>query len=494
MQADFAVITMREDEFKAVAARFKYTPQRGASGRAYGISQIQTKDGKNYTVAIARCEEQGPQPAQQLATDMIQDLSPWLLLVVGIAGGVPDTDFTLGDVIISSRIHDFGVNAIKPGKIEWDVRGGIHRHISELVAALPMYESELDGWNTAHSIGLPRPSLDSRQFKAFDIMKMTEDDKKGIFDGEPPDSWERKILETLKWHFGNPPQRPAEPLYKSGSIASSGSLLRDTPTLIQWLQDARSIRAVEMEAGGVFQAAQNIHQHYPVIAIRGISDIVGLARDYRWTSYACHSAAAFTYALLTSNSQIFANLQPASASPAQPSSSNIPGTPTTHTPPAGTSKKGEPDPVQVYISYAQKDEDLAEELEIHLVPLTRQNIISPWHSRQIDLGREKDKEFDSHIDAAQIILLLVSPRFMASNYKDEQDMRRAMQRHATGQARVVPILLRPTDVKGAPFSNIQGLPRNNKPVVSWGDRDQAWVEITKELRSLCEEIQGRKTP
>jgi nucleoside phosphorylase len=488
MQADFALITMRDDEFRAIANRFKLTAQRGASGRNYGICQIRTKDGKNRTVAVARCEEQGPQPAQQLANDMINDLSPSLLLVVGIAGAVPDTDFTLGDVIVSSRIHDFGVNAFKPGKIEWDVRGGIHPYVSDIIASLPMHESALGDWNAASSIGVSRPNLDKTNFKDFDITKMTDDDKKSIFDGNPPDSWQRKILDTLKWHFDDLPQRSAEPLYKSGSMASSGSMVRDTTVLIQWLQDARSIRAIEMEAGGVFQAAQHFHQQYPVIAIRGISAIIGLARDYRWTSYACHSVAAFTYALLTSNSQIFENLQSATARSELSSSNNTFKSVQTGTPSIEPQEKGGPTPIQVYISYAQKDEDLEEELETHLALLKAQKIISPWHNRLIGLGQEKDKAFDNHIDTAQIILLLVSPRFMASNYADEQEMTRAMQRHADGQALVVPILLRPTYVKDAPFSNLQGLPRNNKPVVSWNDRDQAWLEIVQEIRKLCEKL------
>ena len=147
-------------------------------------------------------------------------------------------------------------------------------------------------------------------------------------------------------------------------------------------------------------------------------------------------------------------------------------------------------PIQIYISYAEKDEELEEELVTHLTLLKRQHIISTWHSRQIGLGREKDKEFDSHIDTAQIILLLVSPRFMASNYCYEQEMTRAMQRHTNGQARVIPILLRHTDWKNAPFSNLQGLPRNGKPVVSWTDRDQAWSMIASEIRRLCDELRG----
>ncbi len=249
---DFAIITIREDEFEAIARRFQLTPQRGTSGRNYGISRIQTRDGKNRTIAVARCAEPGPQPAQQLAHDMISDLSPLLLLVVGIAGAVPDTDFTLGDVIISSRIHDFGVNAYKSDEIQWDMRGGIHSKVSEIVASLPMYNSLLEGWNTPNSIFISRPVLDRTKFKAFDIAQMTTEDKQNIFDGTPPESWQRKILNALKWHFDNPPQRPDQPLYKVGSIASSGSLIRDTSILIQWLKNARGIRAIEMEAGGVF--------------------------------------------------------------------------------------------------------------------------------------------------------------------------------------------------------------------------------------------------
>src|SRR5437899_12069056 len=119
---------------------------------------------------------------------------------------------------------------------------------------------------------------------------------------------------------------------------------------------------------------------------------------------------------------------------------------------------------------------------MHLALLRRQQFISTWHRREIGLGLEKYKEVDSHIDAAQIILLLISPRFMASNYCYEQEMMHALQRQASGDVRIIPILLRATDWKEAPFSNLQGLPRNNKPVDSWSDRDQAWSEIAGEIR------------
>ena len=69
-------------------------------------------------------------------------------------------------------------------------------------------------------------------------------------------------------------------------------------------------------------------------------------------------------------------------------------------------------------------------------------------------------------------------------------MTHAMQRHTSGQARVIPILLRHTEWKSAPCSNLQGLPRNGKPVVAWSDRDQAWSMIASEIRQLCKELRG----
>src|SRR5690348_1807820 len=110
MQVDFAIITIREDEFEAVLQRFPTEAQTGDSGRTYGICEIQTKTGKNCRIAIVCCSEQGNDVSQQVASDMIRDLDPQILLVVGIAGGIPHNEFTLGDVIISSRIHNFNVN------------------------------------------------------------------------------------------------------------------------------------------------------------------------------------------------------------------------------------------------------------------------------------------------------------------------------------------------------------------------------------------------
>lgn len=286
MKADIAIITTREDEFEAILQRFKPVPYREPGKRGYGICHLETKGGNHYKIAIARCSEQGNDTSQQLAHDMIRDLDPRLILVVGIAGGVPHDEFTLGDVIVSTRIHNLNVGAQhEDGSSTFDIRGGIHPAISDITASLLLYQEQLAGWNTTASVGVERPSLDPQQ---------------AIIGGD--EEGRKKVQASLNLHFGTQQGRERPPKFKAGSIASSNHLMRNPLILKQWREIARTVVAVEMEAAGVYQAAQAIERQYPAMAIRGISDIVGLERDAQWTAYACQTAAAFAYAFLQTDS------------------------------------------------------------------------------------------------------------------------------------------------------------------------------------------------
>src|SRR5260370_31308568 len=104
-------------------------------------------------------------------------------------------------------------------------------------------------------------------------------------------------------------------------------------------------------------------------------------------------------------------------------------------------------PVQVFYSYAHTDERLRKKLENHLSSLKRQGFIAEWYDRNINAGSDWAHQINSHLNAAHVILLLLSPDFMASEYCYSLEAKRAMERHEAGEARVIPILLRPTDWK-----------------------------------------------
>ena len=106
--------------------------------------------------------------------------------------------------------------------------------------------------------------------------------------------------------------------------------------------------------------------------------------------------------------------------------------------------------------------------------------------KEILLCGEWDREIDRQLDAAGIILLLVSADFPASDYCWDKEVTRAIEHHDKGEATVVPVMLRSCDWKGAPFAKLQGLPEDMKPVNSWDDRDSAWTNVAKGIRSTAE--------
>ncbi len=144
--------------------------------------------------------------------------------------------------------------------------------------------------------------------------------------------------------------------------------------------------------------------------------------------------------------------------------------------------------IEVFLSYSHKDEPLLNELEKHLGILKRQNVIAVWHDRKIGAGKEWKGEIDTHLNTAHLILLLVSADFIASDYCYDLEVKRAMERHKVGEARVIPIILRAVDWKEAPFGKLQALPTDGQPVTSCKNHDEAFRNILRGIRNVIEEL------
>jgi tetratricopeptide (TPR) repeat protein len=145
-------------------------------------------------------------------------------------------------------------------------------------------------------------------------------------------------------------------------------------------------------------------------------------------------------------------------------------------------------PVELFYCYSHKDEELRDELEKHLSILKREKVIAGWHDRRIGAGKEWKGQIDAHLNSAAVILLLISSDFLASDYCYDVEMKRALERHDAGEARVIPVILRAVDWKGAPFGKLQCLPTDAKPVTSWTNRDEAFRDVAQGIRQAVEEL------
>ncbi len=146
------------------------------------------------------------------------------------------------------------------------------------------------------------------------------------------------------------------------------------------------------------------------------------------------------------------------------------------------------EPCTIFLSYAHEDERWLRKLESHLSLLQRQGLISLWHDRRITPGTNWATTIDTHLETASVILLLVSADFLASDYCYGVEMKRALERQETGEAQVIPILLRSVDWKAAPFSHLQALPTDAKPITTWSDEDAALTDVATGIRRVIENL------
>lgn len=149
--------------------------------------------------------------------------------------------------------------------------------------------------------------------------------------------------------------------------------------------------------------------------------------------------------------------------------------------------------VKIFFCYAHEDEPLLNKLKSHLRVLQRQDLIEVWHDRDINVGTEWEQEISRQLNTSQIILLLISPDFMDSDYCYSVEMKRAIERHERGEARVIPIILRYVHWQETLLAKLQALPTDGKPVKSWLDLDEAFFNVVEGIRKVVdmfEKVEG----
>lgn len=146
-------------------------------------------------------------------------------------------------------------------------------------------------------------------------------------------------------------------------------------------------------------------------------------------------------------------------------------------------------PAEVFYAYAPEDGRWLAKLEKHLSLLKHQKLISTWHPGLLAAGAEVAHDIAHHLNSAALILLLISPDFLASDVCYDGTLQRALERHKASEARVIPILLRPVaDWQSAPFAHLLSLPTDGKFISTWSNQDVAFADIAAGIRRALEDV------
>jgi len=146
-------------------------------------------------------------------------------------------------------------------------------------------------------------------------------------------------------------------------------------------------------------------------------------------------------------------------------------------------------PVKIFFCYAHEDEPYLNKLKAYLRPLQRQGLIDVWYDRDISAGTEWEREISQRLNEAQIILLLVSPDFMNSDYCYSVEMKRALERHDRKEAIVIPVILRHIYWQGV-LGKLQALPTDAKPLVDryWHTLDEALYDVAEGIYKVVVQL------
>jgi predicted GTPase len=144
--------------------------------------------------------------------------------------------------------------------------------------------------------------------------------------------------------------------------------------------------------------------------------------------------------------------------------------------------------LNIFISYSHKDDIYRNDFETTLSLLKRQKIVNIWYDRKILPGQYFDDEISKNLENADIIVPLLSPDFINSDYCYDIEMIKAFQLHDEGKVIIVPIIVRPCSWKNSPFANFQVLPSEGKPISNWTNKDDAWLNIFDSLNNLCKSV------
>ena len=142
--------------------------------------------------------------------------------------------------------------------------------------------------------------------------------------------------------------------------------------------------------------------------------------------------------------------------------------------------------VQVFISYSNRDRDLLDQLLKHLRPLADQGLLGLSYDQTLEAGTDWSTELPRLLSEAPIVLFLVSPESLSSAFIS-RELELALSQQET--KRIIPVLLRPCDWFASPLAKYMALPTGAKPVTTWENRDEAFLDIARGVRQVIESVQ-----
>ncbi len=148
----------------------------------------------------------------------------------------------------------------------------------------------------------------------------------------------------------------------------------------------------------------------------------------------------------------------------------------------------------VFCSYAREDAAIRDELARRLAPLRADKIIDDWNDSEIRPGMRWDDRIKGALDKSRLVLFIVTPDLLASDYVNKVELPRSLELERAGKCQVIPVVARTVDWGESPLADFQALPGDARPIESFDDQDEAWSQVTAGVLDACKRIVDWENP
>lgn len=151
--------------------------------------------------------------------------------------------------------------------------------------------------------------------------------------------------------------------------------------------------------------------------------------------------------------------------------------------------------VKIFFSYATsalQDKQLFDELTSHLILLKRQHLVDEWYNSEMSNNRVTAKFLETRLNMVDIIILLISADFFASDHCYDFEMQLALELSRTKGIHLIPILLSHSEWDTTPLHKYQPLPASRIPIIDSSNRDAVFSEIAREIRLVVQEVSAQE--
>ncbi|NUO00340.1 MAG: SUMF1/EgtB/PvdO family nonheme iron enzyme [Saprospiraceae bacterium] len=149
---------------------------------------------------------------------------------------------------------------------------------------------------------------------------------------------------------------------------------------------------------------------------------------------------------------------------------------------------------KIFIAYAREDKPLLQKLRTHLNVMKRQQHCEIFYDGEIMPGETWDERLKAELHTAHIFVLLVTAEFLDSDYVNETELPKILDRRSKGEAEVIAVILKDCLWEYTELQHLQVVLKDEHPIEAVDGYAHAAREVFRVIAGRNEKLRKEVEP